>query len=49
MLIIGKQADIGSIVVITLIMIVLIVYSTYQVVGLYYWNIMAIFGCNPNV
>lgn len=44
MLIVGKLASVGTIVVVTLVMVVLIVYSTYQVVGLYYWNIMAIFG-----
>jgi hypothetical protein len=44
MLIVGKLAPIGTIVVVTLVMITLIVYSTYQVVGLYYWHILAIFG-----
>jgi|JI6StandDraft_1071083.scaffolds.fasta_scaffold69910_2 hypothetical protein len=43
-LIVGSLASIATIVVVTVVMIVLIVYSSYQVVGLYYWNIMDLFG-----
>lgn len=44
MLVVGALAPVATVVVVTLVMVVLIVYSTYQVVGLYYWNVMALFG-----
>lgn len=43
-LIIGKLTDIATIIIVTLVMVLLIVYCSYQVIGLYYWNVMAIFG-----
>lgn len=44
MLVLGALVPVVTVVVVTIVMTILIVYSTYQVVGLYYWNIMALFG-----
>jgi len=43
-LIVGHLTEVATIIVVTLVMVLLIIYCSYQVIGLYYWNIMALFG-----
>ena len=40
----SKSLNVGSVVVVTLVVVSLLVYCTYQVVGLYYWEICGVCG-----